>query len=614
MIEPARLDVAQGDGLIESVSDADALRRLDERDLAGLCAELRGVIIESVAANGGHLGSNLGAVELTVALHRSFRSPHDVIVWDTGHQAYVHKLLTGRRDGFRKLRKRGGVSGYPNRRESPHDWVENSHASTSLAYAYGMAVAMRHRAEDRKVVAVIGDGALTGGMAFEALNNISHARAPVVIVVNDNQRSYSPTVSQLFDGSARPLTELCRALSIEYLGPCDGHDVEAMEVLLAEAAGADGPVVVHVFTTKGLGYLPAERDQEKCLHDASPFEVAQGPVGGGVAGYTKVFSETLIELAEHDDRIVAMSAAMLGPTGLLPFQERFPDRTFDVGIAEQHAVTAAAGMAMMGLRPFVAVYSTFFSRAFDQANLDVGLHQCPVVFVLDRAGVTGPDGPSHHGVLDLALLLRIPSMVVLAPSSAQELRQMLATAASIGGPVAIRFPKGSAREVDPEDVGTDLDARKVRDGDTACLVGVGAMLEPLERAAAELGTHGLSCSVWDARCVRPLDEALIEDALRCGLVVTVEDGHADSGAGAFIAREIRTAAAVIGTTVEVLSLGLPTEYLPFADRESILTALNLDGHGLALTIASFTDLSGKHLGARRMQEHERSLNTLPTAP
>src|SRR5680860_505378 len=515
-VEGPRID--QGSPILESISDADALRRLDERDLAGLCAELRGVIIESVAANGGHLGSKLGAVELTVALHRSFRSPHDVIVWDTGHQAYVHKLLTGRRDGFRKLRKRGGVSGYPNRRESPHDWVENSHASTSLAYAYGMAVAMRHRAEDRKVVAVIGDGALTGGMAFEALNNISHARAPVVIVVNDNQRSYSPTVSQLFDGSARPLTELCRALSIEYLGPCDGHDVEAMEALLAEAAGADGPVVVHVFTTKGLGYLPAERDQEKCLHDASPFEVAQGPVGGGVAGYTKVFSETLIELAEHDDRIVAMSAAMLGPTGLLPFQERFPDRTFDVGIAEQHAVTAAAGMAMMGLRPFVAVYSTFFSRAFDQANLDVGLHQCPVVFVFDRAGITGPDGPSHHGVLDLGLCLRIPTMTVLAPSTEEELAQLLRTAVNLDGPVSLRFPRGAC--VSGDQVGEGLTARLVRKGDDVLIVAVGDRLGPAVTAAQVLAADEIDAQVWDVRCVRPLDPTLVAAAAAARLVVT----------------------------------------------------------------------------------------------
>ena len=586
---PAATPTCTRVSVLDAVTDGTAVRDLGAGELAALCAELRQVIVESVAANGGHLGSNLGAVELTVSLHRSFRSPDDVIVWDTGHQAYAHKLLTGRRDGFARLRKRGGVAGYPSRQESSHDWVENSHASTSLAYAYGMASATRHRHEDRAVVAVIGDGALTGGMAFEALNNISHAGLPVVVVVNDNQRSYSPTVSQLFDGSGRPFADLCRALSIDHVGPLDGHDIEAMDAAFARARDSRRPVVVHVMTIKGRGYLPAEQDQEKCLHDAAPFDVDAGPSSGGVSGYTKVFSDTLIELAERDDSIVALSAAMLGPTGLLSFEERFPERTFDVGIAEQHAVTTAAGMAMMGLRPFVAIYSTFFSRAFDQANLDVGLHQCPVVFVLDRAGVTGPDGPSHHGVLDLALLLRIPSVVVLAPSSDQELRLMLRTAATTEGPVAIRFPKGAARRVAPHEVGSGLEARRVRHGTDACLIGVGAMLEPLEHAARELDSHGMSCSVWDARCVRPVDEALVESALECGRVVTVEDGHTDSGAGASIAREIRTAAAVVGTTVDVMTLGLPTEYLPFSDRDSILTALNLDGHGLALTIASFAD-------------------------
>ncbi|HEY5244299.1 MAG TPA: 1-deoxy-D-xylulose-5-phosphate synthase, partial [Acidimicrobiales bacterium] len=485
---------------IETPAD---VRALNPDELVELAAEIRTFIVEAVTTTGGHLGSNLGVVELTLALHRVFESPRDAILWDTGHQAYVHKLLTGRRYGFRELRQAGGLSGYPNRAESEHDWIENSHASTVLSYAHGLASAFELQGAavghggDRRVVAVIGDGALTGGMAYEALNNLGHSGRRVVVILNDNGRSYAPTVSHLsrsmtslrlnptyvqtrerlrsvlgeipgvgrlaYSGM-RGLTSGVReavlphtffeALGVRYAGPIDGHDFEQLEQALTRAAEWDGPIVVHVLTQKGRGYAPAEEDEVQRLHDV---KAVRRPAAGGLAPtsdeeddrqpaairpttYTDAFTHALLRLAEDRPEIVALTAAMPGPTGLLPFQARFPDRFFDVGIAEQHEVTAAAGMAMGGLRPVVAVYSTFFTRAFDQANLDVGLHHLPVVYALDRAGITGDNGPSHHGVLDLALTLSIPGMTVFAPSSAEDLEAMLATAIDLPGPSAIRFP------------------------------------------------------------------------------------------------------------------------------------------------------------------------------
>src|SRR3984957_17218993 len=477
--------------ILPSIETPADLRALSDDQLTELAAEIRTFIVDTVTTTGGHLGSNLGAVELTLALHRVFSSPEDAVLWDTGHQAYVHKLLTGRRYRFRDLRQAGGLSGYPSRAESEHDWIENSHASTALSYAHGLASALELSGAlvgaggTRRVVAVVGDGALTGGMAYEALNNLGHSGRRVVIVLNDNGRSYAPTVSQLSQSlttlrlnptytaarerlrlrlrelpafgslaysGVHSVTSALRdmvaphtffeALGVRYAGPIDGHDVEHMEQAFAHAAAWDGPIVVHVLTQKGRGYAPAEEDDIQRLHDVK----ATKPIalentvgnsagrgvggsassdGGGIASpgstpesavdeypqraatYTDAFSRALLVAAEEDPRVVALTAAMPGPTGLLAFQARFPDRFFDVGIAEQHGATSAAGMAMAGLRPVVAVYSTFWSRSFDQANLDVGLHGCPVVFVLDRAGITGDDGPSHHGILDLALALSI---------------------------------------------------------------------------------------------------------------------------------------------------------------------------------------------------------------
>ena len=610
--------------LLDSVSSPADLRRLSYEELDELSAEVRRFIVESVAVTGGHLGSNLGVVELTLALHRVFDSPRDLILWDTGHQAYVHKIVTGRRDQFPGLRQAGGLSGYPNRTESEHDWVENSHASTILSYAHGLAVANRAKT-DRTIVAVIGDGSMTGGMAFEALNNIGHSGERCVIVLNDNGRSYAPTVSKLSESltrlrldprfvrqrerveqmiqglpavgelahaglqglksAVRELLEppaFFEALGVRYTGPIDGHDVAGLEQALRHAAEFDGPIVVHVLTQKGRGYPPAEDDDEKCLHDApaSGFDPITGPPAGWSApkGYTEAFSSALLELAERHPQIHAITAAMSGPTGLIPFQERFPDRFHDVGIAEQHAVTAAAGMAMGGLRPVVAVYSTFFSRAFDQANLDVGLHNLPVVFALDRAGITGPDGASHHGVLDLALCLRIPGMTVFAPSSAQELRVMLHDAVDLNGPASVRFARGAARNVDPGEVGSGLSARRVRSGDEVCLIGVGRMLESAEQAAEKLEAEGRSVTVWDPRVVKPLDQAMIEDAARHQLVVTIEDGIREGGAGSAI-REALAAVAPAGPPVVVL--GTPDRYLPHGQPDQILVELGLDADGIA---------------------------------
>src|SRR5919202_3176543 len=462
--------------LLDSIDSPADLRELSPEQLEVLAAEIRQFIVQSVSVTGGHLGSNLGVVELTLALHRVFDSPQDLILWDTGHQAYVHKIVTGRRKAFGTLRQAGGLSGYPSRTESPHDWFENSHASTVLGYAHGLATALRLRGEeDRRVVAVLGDGAMTGGMAFEALNNLGHSGAKVLIVLNDNGRSYAPTVSRLateltrlrpspayvksrdkvqgalrgvpkiggllergmegmraaFRETVGDLDGFFEALGIRYVGPVEGHDVPTLERVLSQAAEHDGPIIVHALTQKGRGYGPAEDDDEKCLHDAPVFDPLTGPPPWVPAGYTQNFAEARVRLGERDERVVASTAAMAGPTGLRPFEERWPERFLDVGIAEQHAVTTAAGMALGGLRPVVAIYSTFLMRAVDQVNLDVGLHRLPVVFCLDRAGITGDDGPSHHGILDLALCLKIPGMTVFAPSSAQELKVMMAEAIAI---------------------------------------------------------------------------------------------------------------------------------------------------------------------------------------
>ena len=610
--------------LLAAASSRRLLRSFDACELSALAEEIRGWLVSSVASTGGHLGSNLGIVELTIALHRVFESPDDAIIWDTGHQAYVHKLLTGRQSGFAGLRQRGGLSGYPSRAESEHDLVENSHASTALSYAYGVAMARAHSRDPNAVVAIVGDGALTGGLAYEALNNIGTSGAGVVVVLNDNGRSYAPTVSRLTRGwptAGSPAASFFEALGLAYFGPFDGHDVEVMDDALSRARLHDGPVVVHVHTTKGRGYPPAELDAEKCLHDVGPFDpdtgVALAPAGSRLS-HTGAFSAAILRQAAVHPELVAITAAMAGPTGLLEFAERYPERFFDVGIAEQHAVTAAAGMAMGGLRPVVAVYSTFLNRAWDQVYYDVGLHRLPVVFCLDRAGVTGDDGPSHHGVLDLMLLTKVPGMTVLAPSSYEEVGEMLATALEItAGPVAIRWPKSDARSVPAlarrpdSDTGSvprvnpALAARKLRAGSDVCLLGVGKLVAACEEAATLLALRGIEATVWDVRVATPLDVTMIEDAWRHRIVVTAEDGITDGGVGSLIAGAIRAAGAAgairaagaagairaagagsdsVRAGPQVVNCGVPTTYIAHGRAGDILADLGLDGPGLNRTV------------------------------
>jgi 1-deoxy-D-xylulose-5-phosphate synthase len=572
--------------LLTAAASRPFLRQLDACQLGVLAEDIREWLVSSVASTGGHLGSNLGIVELTIALHRVFESPADAIIWDTGHQAYVHKLLTGRREGFSGLRQRGGLSGYPSRAESAHDLVENSHASTALSYAYGLAMARRGSKNPRHVVAVVGDGALTGGLAYEALNNIGTSGAGVVVVLNDNGRSYAPTVSRLSLSPTRidpPAASFFEALGLSYMGPFDGHDVELLEDALYRARAHDGPVVVHVNTTKGRGYWPAERDAEKCLHDVGPFDpdtgLALAPAGSRLT-YTDAFSAALLREAALRPELVAITAAMPGPTGLLEFAERYPERFFDVGIAEQHAVTAAAGMTMGGLRPVVAVYSTFLNRAWDQVYYDVGLHRLPVVFCLDRAGITGEDGPSHHGVLDLMLLTKVPGMTVLAPSSYEEVGEMLATALAITtGPVAIRWPKTDARSM-PQ-VGHALSARKVRSGSGVCMLAIGKLVAACEEAAEILCHHGIEATVWDVRVATPLDPSMIEDASRHDIVVTAEDGVGDGGVGSLIASAVAAGRPSRDAGPTVIVSGVPTAYIGHGRASDILTELGLDGQGLS---------------------------------
>jgi 1-deoxy-D-xylulose-5-phosphate synthase len=613
--------------ILPSIETPADLQPLSYEQLQELSNEIREFIISNVTRTGGHLGSNLGVVELTLALHRVFDSPKDILLWDTGHQAYVHKLITGRRYGFKNLRQRGGLSGYPNRSESQHDWIESSHASTALSYAHGLSVALQRRGElvghggQRHVVAVVGDGSLTGGMAYEALNNLGHSNQRVVIVLNDNGRSYAPTVSKLsesltslrlnrryltfrerlrrlvphlprvgkaayygIDGFTSVVREMVaphtffETLGVRYVGPFDGHNIEALETALRSAAEWDGPIVVHALTQKGRGYEPAVSDDLK-MHDYKL--PASHAANASNASFNEVFSESLVKVAAVDDRIVALTAAMAGPTGLLEFQSRYPDRFFDVGIAEQHAVTAAAGMAMGGLKPVVALYSTFFSRAFDQANLDVGLLNLPVVFVFKSAGITGDDGPSHHGLLDIVLCLAIPNMTIFAPSTAEEIPVMLDTALSLSGPSAIRYPKTDSQPFDGR-VGEGLSARRVVEGDgSLCVLAVGKMAPSAYAALERLGADASRITLYDVR-VLPPDARMIDDALRHERIITIEDATRHGGAGTLMVSAVRLRAQELGRPFPTTRiLGVPRVYLEHHKPDELLAELGLDPEGLA---------------------------------
>ncbi|WP_284976040.1 1-deoxy-D-xylulose-5-phosphate synthase [Arthrobacter sp. efr-133-TYG-104] len=618
-------------GLLETVKDPRDLARLSSTELEQLAGEIRSFLITNVAATGGHLGPNLGVVELTLAIHRMFESPRDSIVFDTGHQSYVHKLLTGRQD-FSTLRQQGGMSGYPDRGESPHDIVESSHASSSLSWADGISRARQLTGEgDRFVVAVVGDGALTGGMTWEAINNIaSDKRRRVVIVVNDNGRSYAPTVGGFADylASLRPTIDSLRTapayegmldwwkkklqnggptgqftykslhamkkgikdwwapqgmfedLGMKYIGPVDGHNLQAMENALHTAKAYGGPVIVHAMTEKGHGYAPAlanEADQFHAVGIIDP-ETGESTEMPGARSWTSVFAEEIADIADERPDIVGVTGAMLIPVGLHKFAERHPERVIDVGIAEQHALTSAAGMAYGGLHPVVAVYATFLNRAFDQLLMDVALHKAGVTIVLDRAGVTGPDGPSHHGMWDMAMAQIVPGLHLAAPRDATRLREELREAVAVNdAPTVVRFSKGSVgaevEAIERLPDGVDVLARRP-EGSTendVLVVSVGAMSELALDVAARLGAQGISTTVVDPRWVLPVRRSIIALAARHRLVICIEDGVRAGGVGSRIRQEMRAA----GVDTALNEVGLPVEFLDHGTRSQVLERVGL---------------------------------------
>ncbi len=641
--------------ILETVHGPRDLDKLTNDQLIELSGEIREFLVREVARSGGHLGPNLGVVEMTIAIHRVFDSPKDSIVFDTGHQSYVHKLLTGRQD-FSKLREKGGIAGYPQRSESIHDIVESSHASSSLSWADGISRAYSMSGQsDRHVVAVVGDGALTGGMTWEALNNISHDNSRnLIIIVNDNGRSYAPTIggmarfldsvrtrkgyrnlhfssSRLFakmgpyarafyrgvrggvHGFLSRFTnnqDLYANLDIKYLGPVNGHDVKAMEAVLRQAKSYGAPVIVHAITEKGKGYEPARRDLDDQFHAVGKIDPATGKAlsSSSAVGWTDVFGDELVAQAEHNDKIVAITAAMLRPTGLHKMLERFPERIIDVGIAEQHAVTSAAGLAFGGMHPVVAIYSTFIKRAFDQVFMDFSLHKAGVTFVLDRSGVTGPDGPSHHGVWDLAILQVVPHIRLAAPRDATRLREELAEALAVNdAPTVIRFPRGS--------VGADIEAvRRCDDGVDVLLeaahkdvliVAIGPFATLGVDVAARLAQQGIGATVVDPRWVVPVPTSIINMARDHRLVITLEDGVRVGGIGTRIRQDLRSA----GVDTAVDELGLPDEFLDHGTREEILAEAGLTAQDIARDVVAQV-LGSKIPVARPLPEESQVSDSL----
>lgn len=603
------------------------LRALDAAELARLAEEIREFLVRKVSATGGHLGPNLGVVEMTLAIHRVFDSPRDPVIFDTGHQAYVHKIVTGRADRFDSLRKEGGLSGYPSRAESEHDWVESSHASASLSYADGLAKAFAITGQDdRHVVAVVGDGALTGGMCWEALNNIAAGRdRSLVIVVNDNGRSYSPTIGGLADhlaalrlqpGYERALDTGRRMvrnvpivgppayallhgmkaglkdavspqvmftdLGLKYYGPVDGHDQAAMEAALRRAKAFGGPVIVHAVTRKGMGYSFAENDVADQMHSTGVIDPLTGLATSVAApDWTSEFSRELIALGAEREDLVAITAAMAGPTGLAAFGDKFPDRFFDVGIAEQHALTSAAGLALGGMHPVVAIYSTFLNRAFDQLLMDVALLNLPVTLVLDRAGVTGSDGASHNGMWDMSLLGIVPNMRVAAPRDGATLREELAEAVAVSdGPTALRFPKGAIGEdiVAVRRVDDTVDVLHEPSGESDVLiVAVGPFASLALSTAEDLASRGVTATVVDPRWVLPVPDSLVKLAADFRLVVTLEDSGLHGGIGSSVSAALRAG----GVDVPCRDLGVPQQFLDHSSRDSIHSEIGLTSADIA---------------------------------
>jgi 1-deoxy-D-xylulose-5-phosphate synthase len=614
---------------LERIKEPGDLDDLSYEDLAELAGEIRDFIVAAVAENAGHLGSNLGAVELTLALHRVFESPVDALLWDTGHQAYVHKLVTGRRSGFAQLRQANGLSGYPSREESRHDYVENSHASTILSYAYGMAVARDLGIDDhRHIVAVIGDGSMTGGMAYEALNNAgSHRHLPFLVVLNDNEMSIAPNVGAMSKYLTRLRTDeryerakteferwmhrvpqgelflelskrmrdsfkeflyhtmIWEELGFTYLGPVDGHDVGALIETFEHACALDGPVMVHAVTVKGKGFDFAEDDPFK--HHAA--KVIGGSTAPTPPKYQDVFGEALTELARDDERIVAITAAMPDGTGLLPFAKEHPERFFDVGIAEQHAVTFAAGLATQGMRPVATIYSTFLQRAYDQIIHDVCVQNLPVVFAMDRAGLVGDDGRTHHGAFDLAYLRCIPNMVVMAPKDEAELRNMLHTAIEHDGPIALRYPRGNGTGVSTTLKPMRLPIGRgelLREGTDLTILALGSRVITAENAAVLMAERGISATVINARFVKPLDDELIlRWARRTGALITIEEGSRMGGFGAAVLELLSRE----GLQIPCEVLGIPDRFFDHGSQESLRNQAGISVQDLvetALELAS----------------------------
>jgi 1-deoxy-D-xylulose-5-phosphate synthase len=638
--------------LLEKITGPRDLDALSPGDLVELAAEIRQFLVTEVSKTGGHLGPNLGVVELTLAIHRVFDSPRDAIVFDTGHQTYVHKLLTGRQD-FSKLRLEGGLAGYPQRSESPHDIVESSHASSSLSWADGISRAFTMTGQaDRHVVAVVGDGSLTGGMTWEALNNISDDNSRnLVIVVNDNGRSYAPTIGgmahflndvrtrssyrqlhrtseQLFSKFGHPGRALYRGirggthgflsrftnnealysnLDIKYIGPIHGHDLVAMQAALQQAKNYGAPVIVHAITEKGRGYQPALADTADQFHAVGQIDPETGePIEAtSKPSWTSVFSNEIVDIAAENPKIVGITAAMLRPTGLHKFAERFPSRVLDVGIAEQHAVTSAAGLAFGGLHPVVAMYATFVNRAFDQVLMDVGLHKAGVTFVLDRAGVTGPDGPSHHGMWDLALLQVIPNIRISAPRDAVRLREELREAVAVDdGPTVVRFSKG--------EVGTEFEAeRRTADGvdvlreaddKDVLIITVGPMAKLGLQVAERLAAQGIGATVIDPRWVVPVPASVVDFAAEHRIVVSIEDGVRVAGIGTRIRQDLRAA----GVDTAVTELGLPDEFLDHGTRDQILARVGLTPQDIARDLVS--QVLGSKIPIARPLPHESEVD------
>jgi 1-deoxy-D-xylulose-5-phosphate synthase len=618
--------------MIEQIKSPKDLAALSAADLDLLAAEIRAFLIDKVSKTGGHLGPNLGVVELTIAIHRTFDSPKDVVLFDTGHQSYVHKILTGRSDGFDLLRQKGGISGYPSRTESEHDVIENSHASTALSWGDGISRGFSLTGQsDRHVVVVVGDGALTGGMSWEALNNIATAESRnLVIVVNDNERSYSPTIGgmatylstlrvtrgyekfldwgkdvlqrtpvvggPIYDtlhGMKKGIKDIIAPqgmfedLGLKYMGPVDGHDIAAMERALLKAKAFGAPVILHAITEKGRGYAPAIEDEAEKFHAVGIVDPETGlPLAKGVTTWTSIFADELVKQGESHSNLVAITAAMLGPTGLDKFADKFPDRTIDVGIAEQHAVTSAAGLAFAGMHPVVAVYATFLNRAFDQVLLDVALHKAGVTFVLDRAGITGDDGASHNGIWDLAVTGIIPTMHVAAPRDGARLREVLAESILItDAPSMLRYPKG--------EVIADIPAFERRDGidvlyrgesADVLLVSVGAMAAMAVEAASQAYREGVGVTVIDPRWVKPLPQSLITMATRYKSVVVLEDGIRHGGIASTISEMFRDA----GLQVPIHSIGVPLTFLEHAKRGQILSELGITAQQISLNIVEWS--------------------------